>query len=218
MYANSDWQIFENDNENFIFVNMQTRFGITIIPCYWIAFNNNCSIPLKGITVKSTICNLFADVSSKYTYENESPELLESSFVFPIEYGATVYRFEVEIGNEKFIGTCRERHEVGLDYNFKLFKALCVYEEAKESNRHAFILLEDEEMLDTFSMKIGNIPPNERVYVTISYFQKLNSIFNHVDSNGHNDIIGIFSMPFLLNSRYAPKSFFVLFFILLFSS
>lgn len=89
---------------------------------------------------------------------------------------------------------------------FYFVKALCIYEETIESNRHVFILLEDEEMLDTFSMKIGNIPPNERVYVTISYLQKLNSICNHIEPHGHNEIVAIFSMPFLLNSRYAPKS------------
>ncbi|VDL59464.1 unnamed protein product [Hymenolepis diminuta] len=148
------------------------------------------------ITVKAVICNFFADVSCKYTYENESSDLLESSFVFPIEYGATVYKFEVEVGDEKFIGSCRERLE-----------ALCIYEETMESNRHAFILLEDEEMLDTFSMKIGNIPPNERVFVTISYFQKLNSVCSHIEPHGHNEIVAIFSMPFLLNSRYVPKNY-----------
>nr|CUU99416.1 hypothetical transcript [Hymenolepis microstoma] len=105
--------------------------------------DNNPSIPLKDITVKSSVYNFYADVAYKYTYENESSDLLESSFVFPIEYSATVYKFEVEVGSEKFVGTCRDRLE-----------ALCIYEEAKESNRNAFILLEDEEMLDTFSMKI----------------------------------------------------------------
>lgn len=91
---------------------MQSKFGNVFIYYCPLALKNNSSVPLKDITVKANICNFFADVFCKYAYENQSDDLLESSFVFPIEYGATVYKFEVEVGIEKFVSTCRERHEV----------------------------------------------------------------------------------------------------------
>ncbi|CDS43780.1 von Willebrand factor A domain containing protein [Echinococcus multilocularis] len=115
------------------------------------------SLPLKDITVEVNINNFFVDVSSKYSYENSSDELLESSFVFPIESGGVVYEFEVVVGNERFLSTCCERSE-----------AQFIYEEASERNRTVFILLEDEEMTDVFSMKIGNIPPKEKVIIALS--------------------------------------------------
>lgn len=78
----------------------------------YLAFNESASLPLKDITVEARINNFFADVSCNYTYVNSSDELLESSFVFPIESNSIVYGFEVIIANERFIGTCRERREV----------------------------------------------------------------------------------------------------------
>ncbi|EUB58054.1 von Willebrand factor A domain-containing protein 5A [Echinococcus granulosus] len=153
------------------------------------------SLPLKDITVEVNINNYFVDVSSKYSYENSSDELLESSFVFPIESGGVVYEFEVVVGNERFLSTCRERSE-----------AQFIYEEASERNRTVFILLEDEEMTDVFSMKIGNIPPKEKVFVRISYFQKLTTVNSLVGLKKEDEIIAIFSLPVLINLRYSPKS------------
>lgn len=84
---------------------------------FYSAVRGTESLPLKDITVEVNINNFFADVSSKYSYENSSDELLESSFVFPIESGGVVYEFEVVVGNERFLGICRERSEVSVFYS-----------------------------------------------------------------------------------------------------
>ena len=78
----------------------------------FLALNEAASLPLKDIKVEAKINNFFADVSCYYVYQNSSDRLLESSFVFPIESGSVVYEFEVVAGNERFLGICRERHEV----------------------------------------------------------------------------------------------------------
>ena len=61
-------------------------------------------------------------------------------------------------------------------------------------------------MTDTFSMKIGNIPPKEQVSVRLSYFQKLTTVYNHVDFSNKNRILALFCLPLLMNLRYTPRS------------
>lgn len=61
-------------------------------------------------------------------------------------------------------------------------------------------------MTDVFSMKIGNIPPKEKVFVRISCFQKLTTVNHLVGLNKGDEIITIFSLPVLINARYSPKS------------
>uniref|UniRef100_A0A5K3EHM4 VWFA domain-containing protein n=2 Tax=Mesocestoides corti TaxID=53468 RepID=A0A5K3EHM4_MESCO len=66
-------------------------------------------------------------------------------------------------------------------------------------------MVEDEEMEDVFSMKIGNIPPKETVLVNVSYFLQLDAVNCPTQSHEDDKVVARFILPVLISSRYAPK-------------
>uniref|UniRef100_A0A183T886 VIT domain-containing protein n=1 Tax=Schistocephalus solidus TaxID=70667 RepID=A0A183T886_SCHSO len=68
-------------------------------------------VPLKEISVHAEVHHLVADVTCKLTYKNDSKDLVETQFVFPIDADAAVYHFEAEINKKRIVAKCRERLE-----------------------------------------------------------------------------------------------------------
>ncbi|VDM01268.1 unnamed protein product [Schistocephalus solidus] len=68
-------------------------------------------VHLKEISVHAEVHHLVADVTCTLTYKNDSKDLVETQFVFPIDENAAVYHFEAEIGRKRLLAKCRERLE-----------------------------------------------------------------------------------------------------------
>ncbi|VDK36609.1 unnamed protein product [Dibothriocephalus latus] len=69
-------------------------------------------VPLKEISVHAEMHDLVADVTCKLVYKNDSKDLVETQFVFPIDANAAIYHFEAEICKTRLVAKCRERLEV----------------------------------------------------------------------------------------------------------
>ncbi|BHF79414.1 von Willebrand factor A domain-containing protein 5A [Sparganum proliferum] len=150
-------------------------------------------VPLKEISVHAEVHNLVADVTCKLVYKNDSKDLVETQFVFPIDSGAAVYNFEAEIGQKRLVAKCRERLE-----------AKQTYQEAVDSGHTAFYLEEDELMGDTFAMKVGNIPPTETAVLKVQYFCQLQA--RNITNDSGDCAVAVFALPSVLNPRYTPQS------------
>ncbi|BHF79403.1 von Willebrand factor A domain-containing protein 5A [Sparganum proliferum] len=150
-------------------------------------------VPLKEISVHAEVQNLVADVTCKLVYKNDSKDLVETQFVFPIDSDAAVYNFEAEIGQKRLVAKCRERLE-----------AKQTYQQAVDSGHTAFYLEEDELMGDTFAMKVGNIPPKETAVIRVQYFCQLQA--RNVTNDSGDCAAAVFALPSVLNPRYTPQS------------
>ncbi|BHF70805.1 von Willebrand factor A domain-containing protein 5A [Sparganum proliferum] len=150
-------------------------------------------VSLKEISVHAEVHNLVADVTCKLVYKNDSKDLVETQFVFPIDSDAAVYNFEAKIGQKRLVAKCRERLE-----------AKQTYQEAVDSGHTAFYLEEDELMGDTFAMKIGNIPPTETAVLKVQYFCQLQA--RNVTNDSGDSAVAVFALPSVLNPRYTPQS------------
>ncbi len=71
----------------------------------------NSQVPLETFNVYAHVVNNIADVTCELSYMNDTSELMESIFVFPIEGSASVYELVAVIGKKRLVATCRERNE-----------------------------------------------------------------------------------------------------------
>nr|VZH98220.1 unnamed protein product [Spirometra erinaceieuropaei] len=155
------------------------------------------AIPLQSVRVSTTIINATADVGCTFAFHNDSDKTLETEFCFPLDSDAAVYHFEAKIGEKLLIAKCRERME-----------AEETYQQAVEEDHTAFMVHENQFMGDTFVMKVGNIPPKEKILLTLRYFTPLT--VRDVDpeeerfKNIHASCLLVLTLPFVLNDRYGP--------------
>ncbi|VDL99069.1 unnamed protein product [Schistocephalus solidus] len=78
------------------------------------------------------------------------------------------------------------------------------YQEAVDAGHTAFYMEEDELMGDTFTMKVGNIPPAEMAVIKLQYFCQL-QVRNETKEFGEC-ALAVFALPSVLNPRYTPSS------------
>lgn len=72
------------------------------------------------------------------------------------------------------------------------------------------MMQEDETMGDTFKMCIGNIPPKEKVTITLKYLDQLYLRKFNPENPRHKKMnaqyVSCFVLPTVLNSRFDPGS------------
>ncbi|VDM01269.1 unnamed protein product [Schistocephalus solidus] len=76
------------------------------------------------------------------------------------------------------------------------------YQEAVDAGDTTFYMEEDELMGDTFTMKVGNIPPAETAVIKLQYFCQLQAHNETKDSV--ECAVAVFVLPSVLNPRYTP--------------
>lgn len=148
------------------------------------------AIPLKDVKISCDIANLSSNVEALFTYTNTLHHATEAKFVFPMN-DVAVYNFEAKIDDRVIVAECRPRTE-----------AKTTYEEAKAKGHTAFIMEQDEKCEDIFRMSIGHIPVNGTVFVTVRYVGQLAVDASCAD--GTNSSRALFTLPSVINPRYAP--------------
>ena len=69
-------------------------------------------VPLKKITVDTTVFGFIANVEYNLTYMNEESNPIEAAFTFPLDEQSAIYRFEAEVNGRLIIGECQGKEEV----------------------------------------------------------------------------------------------------------
>uniref|UniRef100_A0A8C4RN45 von Willebrand factor A domain containing 5A n=1 Tax=Erpetoichthys calabaricus TaxID=27687 RepID=A0A8C4RN45_ERPCA len=140
---------------------------------------------LKGISVEIWAKDFIADVVSSLDYENTESNPVEAEFIFPMEFGASVYDLYVDIGDTQIKATIKEKQEARNEYD-----------NAISSGMQAFLLEESEESSDIFHLRIGSLSPGEKVSVSLSFVMEMD-----VQVDGAI----LLHLPTLLFPRYTPE-------------
>ena len=103
-----------------------------------------------------------AKVTIYQEYENteSGDESIEAKYLFPLNDTATVCGFEAFINGKHIVGVCKEKQQAHREYK-----------EAIEQGKGAYLI--DQESSELFKVNIGNLPPNCRCHIKITYITEL---------------------------------------------
>lgn len=137
--------------------------------------------PLQELHVKAAIDGLSASVVVQQTFVNVFAEPLEATYIFPLPDRAAVSGFEMEVAGRRIEGVLRERSEARREY-----------EQAIRSGYRAAI--HEEERPDVFSLRVGNLLPQETAVVRFRMVMPLEL----------RDGEATFRFPLVVAPRYIP--------------
>lgn len=139
--------------------------------------------PLEHTDVKAEISGLLARVTVEQKFANPFDEAIEAVYVFPLPHRAAVDRMTMKIGERTIEGKVLERE-----------RARELYDAARNAGHTASLL--DQQRPNVFVQSVANIPPGQRVDVTISYVETL----------PYDDGTYKLVFPMVVGPRYNPKS------------
>ncbi|KAI8800014.1 von Willebrand factor type A domain-containing protein, partial [Cladochytrium replicatum] len=145
-------------------------------------------LPLASVSAKATIVDMVARVDIIQEFVNDLPEPkagelavnVEAKYVFPLPASASVCAFHAEVGSKSINGIVKESGQ-----------AKRLYLDAVQRGAKAALL--ESHTKDVFQTSVGNIPPNSKAIVHISYVTEL-------EQDGDND-----SLRFLFPASIAPR-------------
>ncbi|KAJ3436993.1 von willebrand factor a domain-containing protein 5a [Anaeramoeba flamelloides] len=118
-------------------------------------------VPLKGISVTSSIKDFVAEVSIAQKYQNNEDQPIETLFVFPLDSQSAVISFEVFMKGKKLVGKIEGKA-----------RAQQIYKKAISEGKTA-VKMDQEDEGETFTMKVGNLPAKAFCVVTLKYVTQL---------------------------------------------
>ncbi|KAJ6020423.1 hypothetical protein N7540_005927 [Penicillium herquei] len=118
-------------------------------------------LPQVSLQAHATILSSAARTTLTQTYVNSFGFILEeASYNFPLYDGVSVVGFKCHVGTRLLHSTVKSKEQANTDYR-----------EAVERNESAAIM--DHTSEDVFSIRLGNVPANEKVTVEITYIGDL---------------------------------------------
>lgn len=122
--------------------------------------HNARKLPLAAVSIQARCTERAATVNIKQKFVNDTKELLEVVYIFPLACGASVIKCEMTVGNRKIAGLVKEREEARADYD------------AAIANQHRAALIEQERD-DVFTITVGNIEAGESIEIDFAYVEYL---------------------------------------------
>lgn len=112
------------------------------------------NLPLKQLAYRSRVVGLAVQTTIKQTFYNPFDECIEATYVFPIEGEQAVVGCEIWVADRLVCAELKERAQARSEYQHAI----------KQGYRAALL---EQNRGETFSMKVGNIPPGEAIQVRI---------------------------------------------------
>ena len=112
------------------------------------------NLPLARLAYETELVGLLCRTTITQTYFNPFDECIEAIYLFPIEGEQAVVRCELLVADRVIRAKLKERGEARADYARAI----------RQGHRAALL---EENRPETFSMKVGNIPPGEAVQIRI---------------------------------------------------
>lgn len=112
------------------------------------------NLPLRQLGYHSRVVGLAMRTCITQTFYNPFDEVIEATYIFPIDGEQAVVDCEMRVGQRTIRACLKERGEARRDYA-----------RAMRYGYRAALL--EENRAETFSMKVGNIPPGEAIQVRI---------------------------------------------------
>jgi Ca-activated chloride channel family protein len=138
-------------------------------------------VPLVGVSARVEIRDYACRVVLSQRFRNDEDQPIEAVYKFPLDEGAAVCGFEVEIDGRLIKGRVEERE-----------KAFETYDEALAAGHGAYLV--DEERADVFTASVGNLPPGKEAILRLTTVSELAL---------EGDAIR-FTLPTTIAPRYAP--------------
>jgi ubiquitin/uncharacterized protein YegL len=144
------------------------------------------AIPLKRISILSSIKNFQSETTYNQIYFNNNPVPITATYYFPVSERATLHNFVCRYEGAEVIGVIHPKDEALEEYN-KLVDAgnLVAYTEVNENSG------------DIIKVEIANIPPNKSIEIEFSFVESLEISLQRFLK---------FSLPATLTPRYANRT------------
>uniref|UniRef100_G3VDU7 Poly [ADP-ribose] polymerase n=1 Tax=Sarcophilus harrisii TaxID=9305 RepID=G3VDU7_SARHA len=153
-------------------------------------------VPLEEIHIKGRIMDFIAQIIVFQAYNNKSDLPIETKYVFPLDDKAAVCGFEAFINGKHIIAEVKEKEEAHQEYR-----------EAISQGHGAYLM--DQDSPGVFTVSIGNLPPQAKVLIKITYITELS--FHHGLIFSLNDQKHItLGLIFLLSFKLSFENDFIL--------
>ncbi len=127
---------------------------------YGLSTKDHKSIKLNRLDVTGNICGEYVEYTISQDFKNTTEENIEGVYSFPVPNTSLITAIEVGLGGRNLRAMVEERDSV--------VKTL---EESKLDGINTLSLLQDDD--EYFTITIGNILPNEKVNIKITYMDQL---------------------------------------------
>ncbi|MBW8383243.1 MAG: VIT and VWA domain-containing protein [Youngiibacter sp.] len=117
-------------------------------------------VKLNKLNVSGNICGEYVEYTISQYFRNTTGENIEGTYSFPVPTTSILTGFEVELGGRNLKAEVESRDEV-----------LKIQEEAHQGGINSITLEQSGD--DYFTIRIGNILPNEKVVIRITYMDQL---------------------------------------------
>lgn len=139
-------------------------------------------LALKKVKITGNVIGKFGTFEIEQVYKNNTKEVLEVGYTFPIVETATVVGFEINVGNRTLKGKCKEKGEAKKEYQNNIVKGNSAY-------------MIEQETDNIFKISVGKIDIDEEVKIKIKYIDKFEIIDNTIQ----------ILIPTLVTPRYKSK-------------
>lgn len=139
------------------------------------------NLPLAALDLDVEIVGLIARVKLKQRYYNTHTQPLEATYIFPLPDRGAVRGFKMTVNGRVITGEIKERGQARREYD-----------EAIAAGKSASIV--EEERPDTFTMRVGNIPPTAFAEVELELVMPL--VWRAGEAT--------FRFPLVVAPRYVP--------------
>ncbi|RUS77622.1 hypothetical protein EGW08_014622, partial [Elysia chlorotica] len=119
-------------------------------------------VELKGVHIRAKLLDLAAEVVVLQEYYNNSSHAIEAKYVFPLTEAAAVCGFEAFINGKHVVGQVKEKEMAHKEYK-----------KAISEGHGAYLMDQDEETPDVFTVSVGNLPAGACVLIKITYITEL---------------------------------------------
>lgn len=125
-------------------------------------------LALKEVKITGNVIGKFGTFEIEQMYKNNTKEVLEVGYTFPIVETATVVGFEIKVGDKILKGKCKEKGEAKREYQQNIVKGNSAY-------------MMEQETGNIFKISVGKIDKDEEVTVKIQYIDKFEIIDNQIE-------------------------------------
>ena len=124
-------------------------------------------LALKKVKISGNIIGKFGSFEIEQKYLNNTKDVLEVGYTFPIVETATVVGFEIHVGDKILKGKCKEKAAAKEEYQRNMVKGNSAY-------------LMEQETDNIFKISVGKIDKGEEVTVIIKYIDKFDIVDNSI--------------------------------------
>ena len=139
-------------------------------------------LALKKVKITGDVIGKFGTFEIEQVYKNNTKDVLEVGYTFPIVETATVVGFEINVGDRVLKGKCKEKGEAKKEYQRNIVKGNSAY-------------MMEQETDNIFKISVGKIDRDEEVKIKIQYVDKFEITDNTIQV----------LMPTLVTPRYKSK-------------